>query len=236
MSQPSFKPAFRALVLVCLVYTSLTGCERALEPADSGGLQPLKIAKGAQLFRIVPDESRLVLLVYRDGRMARLGHNHVISTNQLQGEIYVAGRAKESAAELRFAVTDLQVDNPELRDEFGADFPGQLDENAIDGTRSNMLSPGQLDGEAWPEIVMRTVSVSGAWPTVDMNIQIAIQGRVENIQIPAEVDISDGRLFATASFPLLQTGLGLEPFSVMLGALRVRDQVDVRLRISAIAD
>jgi hypothetical protein len=227
----------RVILLACLGAVALGGCERALAPADSRGLQPLAIAKDAQRFRIVPGESRLVLLVYREGRMARLGHNHVISTNQLQGEVYVAARAQDSAAELRFAVADLQVDEPDLRTEFGDDFPGSLDDSAIAGTRSNMLSPKQLDAEVWPDIVLRTASISGAWPALTMDIQIALQGRVHRVQIPATVNVTgDGKLMATADFPLLQTELGLEPFSVMLGALRVRDQIDARLRISAIAD
>jgi hypothetical protein len=236
MACRNFPTAVRAILIACLGAVALGGCERALAPVDSKGLQPLKIAKGAQRFRIVAGDSRLVLLVYREGRMARLGHNHVISTDQLQGEIYVAGPAQDSSAELRFTVADLVVDDPVFRAEFGDDFPGTIDADAIEGTRSNMLSERQLNAAAWPDIVMRTVGISGEWPALQLDVQIALQGRVHKAQIPATVTVSGDKLTATAAFPLLQTELGLEPFSVMLGALRVRDQIDVKLLISAIAD
>jgi len=215
----------------------LSSCQRAVAPmTDTPPLAPLKIDPGSQRFRIVPDQSRLVLLVYREGQLARVGHNHVISTDGLQGTIYLSESIAESVAELRIAVNEFSVDKPELRDEFGDDFPGELEAAAIDGTRSNMLGDEQLNVAAWPEIILRSRSVSGQWPNLIMNVDLALQGRVHSLEVPAQVERHGNTLVALLAFPLLQTDIGLTPFSVMMGALRVRDQIDVRLRIVALAD
>lgn len=222
-----------ALYVTVILSLMIAGCQQAITPDDANQFKPLEQPTNASLFSILPGESRLVLLVYREGTMARLGHNHVISTDQLYGEIYLADQVSQSAAELRFGVDDLQVDVPALRSEFGAEFPGALDDNAVSGTRRNMLGSEQLDAANWPHMVIRTRQIKGQWPNFVLGVDIAIQDRVVSMELPAVLQRSGDRLVAEASFPVVQTELGLNPFSVMMGALRVRDQIDAHLSIVA---
>jgi hypothetical protein len=52
--------------------------------------------------------------------------------------------------------------------------------------------------------------------------------------ISFDVSRSADLLTATAEFPLRQSALGLTPFSVMMGALRVEDQIRVKLKLVAV--
>jgi hypothetical protein len=54
--------------------------------------------------------------------------------------------------------------------------------------------------------------------------------------VPFTVDTSPGRLHAQVDFKLQQTRLGLTPISLFLGALRVDDQLRVKLDLVAIRD
>jgi len=227
-----FVAAFALLPLLLL----LTACPRPVSQPTQSLQKPLSIAADARRFRILPAESQLILRVYREGRLARLGHNHVISTQQLAGDVYLAGDILQSSAELRLAVNDLEVDRADLRAQEGPDFSAPVNPDAIAGTRSNMLGEQQLNASVWPDIIMRSRGVTGAYPMLALQVEINIQGRLHTLVIPVQLQRDEKWLRASAEFSFRQTELGLVPFSVMLGALQVRDQIDARLLITAQAD
>ena len=43
----------------------------------------------AARYRIDAERSEVLILVYRDGHMAALGHNHVVAVRALSGEVIV---------------------------------------------------------------------------------------------------------------------------------------------------
>jgi len=229
---PGWRPVALLVLLVCL-----QGCQGPVSRESSVvDLAALDIDPAARRFRVLPEQSRLLVLVYRAGRLANLGHNHVISSDDLQGEIYLADKLQNSAFEIRVPVVTMAVDLPQNRAAVGEDFPGELDPEAISGTRANMLGDQQLDASAWPEIILRSRRVQGALPDITVQVEIAVRNHVHAIAIPAQAIVSGERITVTGSFQLNQTDLGMQPFSVMMGALKVRDQLDVQFSIAAVAD
>ena len=53
------------------------------------------------------------------------------------------------------------VDDPAARAAAGPEFPGEVPADARDGTHRNMLRPEVLDGDRYPEIVVRAIAVCG---------------------------------------------------------------------------
>jgi hypothetical protein len=51
--------------------------------------------------------------------------------------------------------------------------------------------------------------------------------------VPVSYQLADGTITLTGSFALRQTDLGLKPFSALLGALQVQDQMQLSFRIVA---
>jgi hypothetical protein len=196
-------------------------------------MAPLDIAPAARRFQVLSDQTQLIVLVYRDGRQANLGHNHVISSDDLQGEIYLADSLQNAALEIRLPVTTMEVDLPEYRADAGNDFPGTLDQDAVSGTRTNMLSEQQLNAAMWPEIMLRSRGVRGTLPESTVRIDIAVRSHIYTLEVPVHLVLADNRITATGSFQVNQTDLGLVPFSVMMGALQVKDQLDIRFSIVA---
>jgi len=224
-------------VLFVFLAPVLQGCQSpAPRDASVAVLAPLEIAPTARRFRLRSEQSRLLVLVYRDGRLANLGHNHVVSSNDLQGEIYLTDDLSNSSFEVRLPVTTMEVDLPRNRAEAGDDFPGELEPDAVNGTRANMLGDQQLDAEAWPEIIMRSRWVRGAAPDIVVQVEIAVRSHVHAIEIPMQVAVSGEQITATGRFQVNQIDLGMEPFSVMMGALKVRDELDIQFSLVAEAE
>jgi polyisoprenoid-binding protein YceI len=180
-------------------------------------------------------ESELHWLVYKAGALARLGHNHTIATGDLSGTVTVnANELGASRFELGFSVASLVVDDPMLRATLGADFASVPTAEDIAGTRTNMLSERVLDGEKYP--ALRIVGTGPA--TRDgkqvLNVQVEMLGRTVDLTVPTEVSIDNGELRAKGEFELDHADLGMQPFSVMMGALQVGEKLsfiyDVKAR------
>jgi len=184
-------------------------------------------------YRLVPGESEIRILAYRDGPLASLGHNHVISTTVIDGVLALASPVGRSTVRLAFPVQSLEIDIPAQRREEGDDFPGELDQSAIDGTRSNMLGEKLLDAVSYPEVSLRSREITGELPELRLLMDVSVRDQVVAIEIPVTVTSGDGQLVASGEATVRQTDLGLQPFSVGLGALSVRDELELKFRLVA---
>jgi hypothetical protein len=62
---------------------------------------------------------------------------------------------------------------------------------------------------------------------------VLFRGNAYDLDIPLMLLTREDGLEAAGNFSFRQTELGMAPFAVMLGALQVADQLDVRIRLSA---
>ncbi len=198
-------------------------------PTQSG----LPWPEDARELRIEPGSSELRVLAYRDGALARLGHNHVISTSQLAGRVAYTEVLDNAYLELSFPVLSLEVDRPELRAEEGEDFPGEIPPADISGTRANMLGDKLLDASRYPEISLFSRAVSGTLDALVVQAELLIKDQQTLVSFPLQARWEDDALVAVGELNLSQTSLGLEPFSALLGALTVRDEMRLKFRIVA---
>lgn len=213
---------------------ALSACQspssRQAEPAPPA--TPSPTATIGKPYTIDPQASDIRLLVYRDGPLARVGHNHVMS-GKVEGVIFVADSAADSGFRLRIPADSFQVDLPEQRAEEGADFATLPSEPARKGTRDNMLGPEVLDAVHHPEIRIDSVGLIGPrWDPI-VTARITLRGQTSLISFPAAVVEQGDNLTVVATFQVVQTAMGMEPYSVLGGAVRVRDGIDVRIRLVA---
>jgi hypothetical protein len=112
-------------------------------PADYDPEAPGRLAdSGWTVCRIDPEDSLLDIRVAPAGKLARLGHHHLISTRAIGG--HVAARASILQADLFVAATDLVVDDPTLRRAAGGSFADPVPDDDRRGTRGNLLGPDVL--------------------------------------------------------------------------------------------
>jgi polyisoprenoid-binding protein YceI len=195
-------------------------------------------------YDIVAADSLLTIRVYRGGTLASVGHNHLIASHDLAGTIYVPAELLRSSFEVHVPVATLTVDEAALRAaEASADFPPDVSESAKEGTRRNMLGEALLDAGHNPEIALRAVRLETAPPPaagaavesalVLARVQSTVRGTVRTFSVPVRYERAADNVVASGELALRQTDLGLTPFSAMLGALQVEDEMRIRFRIVA---
>jgi polyisoprenoid-binding protein YceI len=174
--------------------------------------------------------------VYRAGPLASVGHNHVLASHELGGTIYVPAEITRSTFQMHVPVATLTVDETALRaQQASADFPPDVSDSAREGTRHNMLGEALLDAANYPEIVLQATPVQAAAPagTVMAQVQSTVRAQVRTFTAPLRYELGDHTVTVSGEIPLRQSDLGLTPFSAMLGALQVQDEMRISFRIVA---
>jgi polyisoprenoid-binding protein YceI len=199
-------------------------------PATAGGPAP---PAGAVPWAIDPAASHIWLQLRADGPLSRLGHPHVIVAQQLQGFVWLHPQLERSVVEVNIPVAGLLVDDAAERARAGGEFAEPLDEAARAGTREHMLGERQLDAAHYPLISLRSRQVRQSGATTMVEFQVRLRDRQTLLAVPLQWQQHAGELRATGELQFNQTDLGLEPYSVGLGALRVADRIAARFEIVA---
>jgi polyisoprenoid-binding protein YceI len=214
----------------------LVACQTSPPPAESEAAATpgtFAIPSGSTEYRVNAQDSRLLILAFRGGAMARLGHNHVIASHDVEGSVYVTDDPLRTRFDISFPVNELTVDEAAMREIAGPEFANVVPQSARDGTRGNLLSPPLLDGANYPTIRLRTVDVVAAGGGYDIGVEITIKGQVHTVRVPVTLRREADLLVASGEFPLKQSELGLKPFTAAMGALVVVDELKVRFEVAA---
>jgi polyisoprenoid-binding protein YceI len=189
---------------------------------------------GAATYRIDPQTSDILLLVYSDGVLATFGHNHVVSLKDFAGTIFLQPKLDQSRVELEIPVDRLIVDDVALRRLEGEGFATEPTKDDIAATRTNMLGNALLNAKQFP-----TIKVTGTSGPVDaknsamLDLSVQLVGHEIKLTIPATLKLDGNQLEASGAVELSHKQLGLKPFSALLGSLRVADQMKFKFRIRA---
>lgn len=167
--------------------------------------------------------------------MARLGHNHVIVNHALTGWIDFGGTTAPSTFSLTLPVGAFVVDDKEARRQEGPDFPGEIDQGDKAATERNMQSAAVLNAAQFATITVSGTGIANPEGTNSANLSISVAGHQSKITAPVALERDSRRLAATGTIELLQSAIGLTPFSVMLGALQVQDAMRLKFTIIAVA-
>jgi polyisoprenoid-binding protein YceI len=198
-----------------------------ITPAATGSI-PTEITH----YRI-ESSSLLHILVYRGGPLARLGHNHVISSHDLQGTLAFNPQLGQSNFTISLPVQKLTVDEASERAMEGEDFSAAVPDDAREGTRGNLLRAEVLDGEHFPTIALQSLRINGTPTTPILTLLVTLKASAREVIVPVQVAFAPQSLTASGEFAIKQTDFGITPFSIGMGALQVRDEVRIRFRIDA---
>lgn len=215
---------------------ALSGCPTTPpKPQAPGTTRPLPPPelKGATVYSVDGAHSSVAIQVLRGGTLARLGHNHVMTSTSVSGRVWQQRAVEKSGFEVSLPVNELVVDDPEARKRAGAEFPPEIPQADRDGTRKNMLRAEVLDGEHFPKISLRSVAIHGALPEVTAVARITIKDTSRDVEIPVSVHVEGEQLKADGAFDIRQTDFGIKPFSIGLGALEVQDKLHIEFHLVA---
>lgn len=236
MQRCAARPALAACAGVLLAACAATVPSATAPPARTALDFPAQFYRDAAgrgaVYALEPAASTLHVLVFRDGPLARQGHNHLLSAAAFTGAVFLPDGGLDGARmDLLVDADALAVDPDAGRSAAGAAFDAAVPPSARAGTRENMLGPAVLDAANHPRIGVRAVVVGGELPELTLEATLLLKGRSHAVQLPVHVDLDGDTLRARGALVLRQGELGLVPFSAAGGLLRVADAMVVRFDI-----
>lgn len=181
------------------------------------------------------NSQRSVIRIYTDtsGLLKLLGHRHIVSINDIQGEVVFHSR-EQAFAHLRFMPENFVVDDPRERARAPSGYRSRLNESARQATRDNMLGPALLDVESYPMIAADIHLVSLKNRQAGFRIVLKLKKKSFSLLIPGTLMVDGDHLRSHAEFTLDHSEIGLKPFSVAGGTIKVAHQL--RFEIDLYAD
>lgn len=185
-------------------------------------------AAAGETYTLDPAASTVRLYVFRGGKAAKAGHNHVLGVSQFEGYVRVdPSQPRDSRFDLRVPIDALKVDDPAWREQTGGNFTSARSEADIEGTRRNLLGPKVLDAMQFPNMELHSRAVAGDWPVLVVDVAITIKGATHVQPVMVRLTSAPEGLRASGEFVLRQTDFGMEPFSVLGGLMSVQDEIGV---------
>jgi hypothetical protein len=218
-------------IVLPLALAACAAPPRGQTPAAPVTLEAQVPVAGAEVWQVTG--SSLEIRVYRDGPMQKLGHNHLITSDRIAGEVELREPLATSRFALRLPLDSLVVDDAQARSRAGGEFEAPVPEKDREATRRNMLGERLLDAAHQGEILLTADSITGGPRNYEARVRVSLAGGEHVLAAPFELTIDGGRLVAHANLRLTHADLGLEPFAVALGALRVRDDFEVEVTVEA---
>jgi polyisoprenoid-binding protein YceI len=164
-----------------------------------------------------PSAGRLEVHTFREGLAQRIGHDLVIEVTRWEATVEVSADGRPTAITLDADGRSLEVREGKhgvkaLTDSDRQDIKGSIDKKILHGKPIAFRS--------------RDVTTSGDALAVDGELTL------DETTKPARFDVGlspDGRL--TGTLPVVQTTWGITPYKGLMGALKVRDELEVVLDV-----
>ena len=169
-------------------------------------------------YRFGADTGRLLIRTYRSGLGSRAGHDLTIEVTVWQGTAEVGADAAASSVSLR-----IDADSFEIREGRGGIKPLT---NA-DRVEIRKTIRGLLDTARYPAITFEYTGMSGAQRDLSVDGDLTIRAATHPVRVRGSIDESSGKPQLRATAQVVQSEWGIKPYSAFLGALKLRDAVDI---------
>jgi polyisoprenoid-binding protein YceI len=161
----------------------------------------------AGTYKLGPENGSLMVKTYREGVAAKVGHDLVFEVTRWEATVEIGDSstielsADPHSLEVREALRGLKP----LTDHDRSEIAKNIDEKVLRGR----------------PISFRSTAVDAADGRVEGQLTLAGSAR----PISAQVDSAEGRVSAT--IPLTQSAWGIKPYRGLMGALKVRDELEI---------
>lgn len=171
-----------------------------------------------------PQSGRLLVKTARTGLGAKAGHDLTIEVTRWRGNVVIDAADPASSS----VTVEVDVDSFEVRQGTGGVKPlTDADRADIKNTlRGKILNSGR-----YPAITFGSSQVSGTEESFRVDGDLTIVGVTQPVTI--EGQLAGGR--AHGSAVIVQSRWGIRPYSAFLGALKLRDEVEVQFDIDLTA-
>jgi polyisoprenoid-binding protein YceI len=161
---------------------------------------------------LLPD-TRVLVDLRATGLLRAVGHDPTLVARPEATAVELDGET--ASVSLRFPVRDIEP-------------PRDISESDRDKMRENMLSRDVLDASRFPAIEVRA-RYAGTREGGTLDGDLVVRGRPNPFSMPVRVAKEGEVLVATGTWEGTLNGLGIKPFKALLGALKLKDWIRLRL-------
>lgn len=168
--------------------------------------------------------SRVYIFVDKSGVV---GHQHAVVGKLKSGQLY---SPRDEHGSLVFDMKSFDADGLPARQYIGLE--GETDEGTRKKVNENMLGPEILSVEKYPEARLENATLKGTGqmskrqlPEYILEGDFTLHKTTKHIRIKCEVEQKDGWHHVRGAFKILQSDYGIKPFSKMMGAVGVKDEL-----------
>jgi polyisoprenoid-binding protein YceI len=169
--------------------------------------------------RLGPDRGRILLHTFRDGVAARAGHDLTIEVARWSGELTTTAESEPAGLDVRIDMTSLTV----LEGHGGISPLSDRDRREIAVTARKVLG-----ADRYPEARFQADTFQAGTGGGVISGTLTLHGVARPLRLQVRED-GAGRYHASGS--VTQSEYGIKPYAGFLGALRVRDAVDMDVDI-----
>jgi polyisoprenoid-binding protein YceI len=139
---------------------------------------------------------------------------------------------KGSAVNITIPVSSLVIDSMEGRRRAGLSSGPSADD--IRKIQQKMLGPEVLDAARYPNLeFVSTFVQENRTGELQLTGQFRMHGQAREVRFPLRYQRNgEGRVDFSGQFTIKQTDFGIQPESIGLGAVKVKDEVQIRFQVS----
>lgn len=162
-----------------------------------------------------PDSGTLQVKTYREGMASKVGHDLTLDVTKWDATVTIDQGGSLSSLELNADPRSLTVRDGSggakaLSDKDRTEIPKNIDDKVLGGQPISFRSTeAQLAEEGGTLSASGELTMAGDTHPVSAQLSVAPDGHV------------------TGTIPLTQSDWGIKPYKAMMGALKVKDQVEV---------
>jgi polyisoprenoid-binding protein YceI len=173
------------------------------------------------MIRLGPSDAACHVLTYREGLLSSFGHDLEFAVTSFDIRVDEVQRAVDAS----FDPTSLRVVRA-LRD--GIDLTDRLSDGDRRTIEDNMRRD-VLEADRHPEIRFRSTRVVDVEGGFDVTGRLLLHGKERDVVVPLR-RVDDRH---AAEVRLHQPDFGIRPYTALLGALKVKPEIAVRLSLPA---
>jgi polyisoprenoid-binding protein YceI len=170
-------------------------------------------------YLVGPQSGRLLVKTARTGLGAKAGHDLTIEVTRWHGNVLIDASPASSSVTVQ-----ADVDSFEVREGTGGVKP------LTDADRAdikNTLRGKILNTKQYPVIMFVSTQVSGTAESFRIDGDLTIVGVTQPVIIEGQLTAGH----AHGSAVIVQSRWGIRPYSAFLGALRLRDEVEIQFDV-----
>jgi polyisoprenoid-binding protein YceI len=171
-------------------------------------------------YQLGPSDGTLRVRTGRQGMASKVGHDLTLEASNWNATVAVDAEAGQSEVKATIEPRSLEV----VAATGGAKAVSEKDKKDI---KKNIV--GLLGNHS---ITFQSTSVKSTSDTTATVVgDLSIAGQTRQVTLDLTIEPDGGEAHLKGRMPITQSNFGIKPFSAMMGALKVKDEVDIDLDV-----